>query len=79
MALFIQQNDDRSKLQEKVAARLREKAKQQSQIDDTLPDGVDDSKYLEDTKTTTSLAWIWVVIVVFAIAAFIIYIVGSSK
>lgn len=79
MALFIRQNEDRSKLQEKLAAELREKAKTRSQMDTTPPDGVSDTNYLKDTKPTTSLAWIWIVIVLFVIAALVVYIVGSSR
>lgn len=79
MALFIQQNDGRSKLQERLAQELSEKAKKRAQAEADLPDGVEDSKYIQDTKTTTSLAWVWVVIIIFVIAAFITYIVGSSK
>lgn len=79
MALFIRQNEDRSKLQERLAAELREKAKARSQVDTTPPDGVTDMSYLKDTKTTTSLAWIWIVIVLFALAALVVYIVGSTN
>jgi len=79
MALFIRQNEDRSKLQERLAAELREKAKARSQVDTTPPDGVTDMSYLKDTKTTTSLAWIWIVIVLFALAALVTYIVGSTN
>jgi hypothetical protein len=80
MALFIRQNEDRSKLQERLAAELREKAaRAREESDNTLPDGVQDTNYLKDTKETTSLAWIWVVIVVFVIAAFTVYILGSAK
>ena len=79
MALFIRQNEDRSKLQERLAAELREKAKAKSQIDTVQHDGVQDSNYLKDTKQTTSLAWIWIVIVLFGLALLVTYIVGSTK
>jgi hypothetical protein len=61
MALFIRQNDNRSQLQERLAAELQERAKQKSQKAD-LPDGVKDSEYMKDTKQTTSLAWLWILI-----------------
>jgi hypothetical protein len=79
MALFVQQNDNRSKLQEQVAAELQEKLKKRAEIDKTLPDGITDSAYLKGTKQTTSLAWVWIAIVVFAIAAMVFFIVLSSK
>ncbi|TAL14328.1 hypothetical protein EPN95_03410 [Patescibacteria group bacterium] len=62
MALFIRQNDNRSQLQEKLAAELQERAKQKAQKAD-LPDGVTDSAYIKDTKQTTSLAWLWILII----------------
>jgi len=70
MALFIRQNEDRSKIQERVAAELQERAKQRAALQDS-PDGVDDSQYIKGTKTTTSLAWIWLVIIAMAVAAFV--------
>jgi hypothetical protein len=79
MALFVQQNDNRSKLQEQVAAELQEKLKKRAEIDKTLPDGITDSAYLKGTKQTTSLAWVWIAIVIFAITAMVFFIVLSSK
>ena len=79
MALFIRQDDERSKLQERIAAELREKAKAKGQANPGLPDGVEDTNYLKDTKQTTSLAWIWVVIAIIAIAVFVVYALGSTN
>jgi len=73
MALFIRQNEDRSKLQERLAAELNEKAKKRAEQDTTLPDGVNDSQYLKDTKSTTSLAWVWIAILIAAIAVFFVF------
>ena len=69
MGLFVQQNSNRTKLQERLAAELNEKAKKRAEIDTQNPDGVEDSRYVENTKSTTSLAWIWIVIVVVAVGA----------
>jgi hypothetical protein len=77
MALFIQQNDNRSKLQERLAAELQEKARVRAEIDAGRPDGVEDSQYLKGTKPTTSLAWLWVVVVIFAVVATTFLIVVS--
>jgi hypothetical protein len=68
MALFIRQNEERSKLQERLAAELQERAKLNAAKND-LPDGVEDSAYMKDTKQTTSLAWVWVLLVIVAIVA----------
>jgi hypothetical protein len=67
MALFVQQNDQRSKLQEQVAAELQDKLKKRAEMDSKLPDGIEDSNYLKDTKQTTSLAWVWIAIVAFVL------------
>ena len=79
MALFVQQNDNRSKLQEQVAAELQEKLKRRAEIDKTLPDGVEDSAYLKDTKTTTGLAWVWIAIVAFVLVGTGFFIFVSAK
>lgn len=80
MGLFVEQNGHRTKLQERLAAELSEKAKKKAQDGDAhLPDGVDDSRYMEETKRTTSLAWVWIVIVVLGVAATIGYIILASE
>lgn len=68
MALFVNQENTRTKLQQRVAAELAEKAKKKAlEGDGKLPDGVDDSAYLEGSKKTTSLAWAWVLIAIAAV------------
>lgn len=76
MALYIRQNENRSKLQERLAAELQEKARAR-EVDTSRPDGVDDSQYLQGTKQTSSLAWLWIVIVLMAIGAVVFLIVSS--
>lgn len=63
----MNKQDQRSELQERIAAELREKAKRTSKQEDMTVDGVEDAGYLEGTKQTTSLAWAWVLIVVMAV------------
>lgn len=70
MALFVRQDDNRSELQQRVAKELQEKARQRAEHTDTRPDGIEDSNYLENTKTTTSLAWVWILIVLLAVGVF---------
>lgn len=77
MALFVNQNSNRTKLQEQLAAELQEKAKKKAEQDATLPDGVEDSQYIKGTKKTTSLAWVWILIVVFAVGAAVFFIIRS--
>lgn len=66
MALFLKQDfDSRSELQNKLAMELQGRAKLKAKNAD-LPDGVNDSRYIEGTKNTTSLAWVWILILFFA-------------
>jgi hypothetical protein len=69
MGLFIQKNDERSELQQRLAAELQAKALAKSKLENERVDGVKDSAYLQGTKQTTSLAWLWLLIVVIALAA----------
>lgn len=61
MALFIRQNENKTELQNRLAAELQERARQKAKEAD-LPDGVEDSQYIKGTKKTTSLAWAWLLI-----------------
>lgn len=71
MGIIMNQQDNRSDLQKRIAAELSEKAKKKNDPKGDRPDGVDDSAYIEGTKQTTSLAWAWVLIVIVAVAALI--------
>ena len=66
MGLFVNQQDQRSELQERIAAELGEKAKASSLQEKATMDGVDDIRYLEGTKQTTTLAWAWILIAIMA-------------
>jgi len=66
MGLFVNQQDQRSELQERIAAELREKVKASSLQEKATMDGVDDIRYLEGTKQTTTLAWAWILIDIMA-------------
>jgi len=67
MALFVRQDDTRTKFQEKLAADLQEKARRNAS-NQLPPDGVEDAKYMENTKQTTGLAWVWVLILLLIVA-----------
>jgi hypothetical protein len=72
MGIIYNQESNRSELQKRLAQELSDKAKKKN-LDPAsdLPDGVDDSAFIKDTKQTTSLAWAWVLIVVAAVCALI--------
>jgi type VI protein secretion system component VasF len=77
MALFVRQNEERSELQQRLATELQERAKQRAKNDGARPDGVEDSHYLKDTKTTTSLAGVWIAVVAVALIIVVIYIISQ--
>ena len=65
MAMIFNVQQDRSELQQRIAAELREKQTGKSLVDDDLaaPEYENEtSAYLKQTKTTTSLAWAWGII-----------------
>jgi len=76
MSLFIKQDENRSKLQQEIAAELQEKLRKKAAAADQ-PDGVDDSQYIKGTKTTSSLAWVWALIALFVAGAVIFLIIRS--
>ncbi len=62
MGLYINQNQNRTELQQRLDAELRAKVAARSKQDNLEHDGIDDSAYIEGTKQTTSLDWAWLVI-----------------
>ncbi|HTJ73042.1 MAG TPA: hypothetical protein VL481_00435 [Verrucomicrobiae bacterium] len=79
MALFVRQDQERSELQQRLAAELRERAKKRAENDSPLPDGVDDSNYLKDTKKTSSLAGVWIGIIAVALILMVMFIIKQSS
>jgi hypothetical protein len=61
MGIIVNQNENRSQLQEKLAAELQEKAKKRA-INTTRVDGVEDMTLIENTKKTGSLGWLKAII-----------------
>jgi hypothetical protein len=76
MALYVKQTDTRSQLQEKLAKELQDRAKEKAKAAD-MPDGIEYSKYIEGTRTTSSLAWAWILVMV-AIVAIAIWLIVIS-
>lgn len=73
MGIYNQQDEEyKSELQKKLAAELQEKLRTgEHRKVANKPDGIEDSAYIEGTKKTTSLAWIWMLILI-AFAAIIV-------
>ncbi len=78
MSLYLRQQNTRSDLQDKLAKELQERAKQKA-TEAERPDGVDDSRYIEGTKKTTSLAWVWALIGLAIIGIVIWLLIGTAK
>lgn len=80
MGLFVRQDEQRSKLQEKIAADLRAKAAERAKADIEGPkyDGAEDAGIVQDTHTSSPLLGVWLGIGVAAVAAVIYLIVRSS-
>lgn len=71
MALYMKQETEKTELQERIAAELREKAKRNSLAEGEKSKGFnpEDSAYLEGTKETTSLAFVWLLLFIAIILA----------
>ncbi len=78
MAIFVRQDEERTQLQERIAAELLERSKQNVSSGD-LPDGVDDSQYMKGTKQTSSLGWVWILIGLAAVGVIFWLAIISTK
>jgi hypothetical protein len=78
MALYIKQQEKRSELQERLAAELQEKARAKAK-EAELPDGVTDSNYIKNTKQTSSLGWVWVLIGLIVVGLIIWLVIATAQ
>jgi hypothetical protein len=69
MGILVKQDQERSKLQEKIAAELREKTRQTSLAKAEGPDLVNDSVYQENTRQTRNVAWAYMILLGVIIAS----------
>lgn len=74
MGLFVKQNENRSQLQQRIAAELREKAKQQAAGADPV-DQSTDSNYVKDMEQTSERAPLWVGLAVVILVGFVVFII----
>ena len=84
MGRYLEQNEGRSELQQRIAAELRSKAAARSRDDGTETgytslDGGYDTEYLKGTKVTTTLAPAWVIIALAAVGIVIAFIVITQR
>lgn len=86
MGRYLEQTENRSELQQKIAADLRAKAaakaKDEGLADDSYyrtPDGVEDAAYMKGTKPTTTLAPAWILIVILSFVVVVYFIAQTNK
>lgn len=63
-------NEENSKLNERITADLRERAQKTTLGED--PDLVEDSDYAKDLKKTGKYTWVWIVLVILAIISLVV-------
>jgi len=75
MALFIRQNEDRSKLQERLSAELQERANQRAKVEKDTTDKLEDSSFFNDTQSSSKMLWVWLLVfaAIFIIIGFLVY------
>ncbi len=79
MGIYVNQQESRSELQERIAAELKAKAELKSKIESKPHDEVEDSAYVEGYKRTTTLAPVWLLICFAAIVVFIYFVTQANK
>lgn len=69
MGIVVTKKDDNSKLNQRITADLRSRAAATAEMDS--PDLVEDSDYSATLKKTSRFGWVWIVLIVLAIASII--------
>lgn len=78
MSLHIKQENNQTELQKRIAADLREKSIRKSLDTDFEKPQLDNSKYFEGTKQTTSLAGVWLLLLIAAGIAIYFFIIFAK-
>lgn len=71
MGIMVEGNEEKSKLQERISADLRERSRRNSK-DDSDVDLVEDSEYLKNTRKTGRFSWFWFILVALAALSLVI-------
>jgi hypothetical protein len=79
MAIIVNRDENRTELQKRIAKELTDKAKKKKAEPADMPDGVEDSAYVKDTKETTGWAWLWVLLAIAGVIALVYYFIVSSN
>ena len=72
MGVIVSKDQDRTKLQERITANLRNRVQGEQQGKNKNVDLAEDSAYMKNLKKTGRFSWVWIVLVVLAIISMII-------
>jgi hypothetical protein len=81
MAIIFHNTAEKSELQQRITAELREKQARKSKTDgqfETPKYDSEASEYLKNTKQTTSLAWAWALIAAALVGIIIVIVIFIS-
>lgn len=71
MGIIVESNNEKNKLQERIASDLREKA-QSSTPRRGRPDFIEDSEYTKHMRKTSRFSWFWFILIVLAALSLIV-------
>lgn len=74
MGLFVKQDQERSELQQKIAADIAERQRAKAESDASPPDGVNDSRMIEGTSHMSRTGFIIMIVLIAAAVGTIIYV-----
>ena len=69
MGVIVTKDDNESKLQQRIAADLRNRVQNERTGDD--PDFAEDADYVKDLKKTSRYGWVWAALVVLAVVSLV--------
>ncbi len=68
MGILVEDSEERSKLQDRISADLRERASRSSKNEGGKSvDLVEDSALIEGTRTSRGASWFWIILTVLAV------------
>lgn len=74
MGLFVKQNEERSELQQKIAADIAERQRARALAEEKPRDGVEDSTLVEGTSHITKTGIIVLAVLVIAVVVIVVFV-----
>lgn len=79
MGIIVNQDDNRTELQKRIAEQLNDKARKKPDVLADSPDGVEDSAFVKDLAGSKATMWVWWVLGLVVIAVFVyLYITAGN-